>query len=255
MASLFPSRSARERTTLRSRTRRHNRFSLAGWLALGALAMGCGAADEAAIGTDAGTGVTADAPQADGHDARAARDAGGSPPAAQGSVSLHLEEPAAGTSSQCTGGPQWVNAPSAPIPVQMQQTSAATIGPRAVDASEGSIVSCSVTRSGTRFAFSADIATPATDGTVELHPTIVHFESDAIDPGAAAQGMVRLVHHTTLKTFIDDQCSFSVNGGSLAVAPGRIWASVTCAALADPTLPTATCLVDQGFLVFENCAE
>ena len=186
---------------------------------------------------------------------------GPSPPAAMGAVSLHLAEPDDMT-IRCTPGRQWVNAPSTPVPVQTQQTSAAEIGPRAVDgASAGAVrVVCSVRKSGDKYEFLADITTPRTDGATMLHPTILHFEASGIAPnGPAAVGTIRAMTDSTLANFADEACEFSVTsqGGAttIGVAPGRIWTSVTCQRLTHPSQSDNVCRVDVGFAVFENCAQ
>jgi hypothetical protein len=182
---------------------------------------------------------------------------GPNPPAAQGSVSLHLLE-IADTPAQCSPGRQWVNAPSTPGP-QAQQTTGAEIGPRAVDMVGGSRVVCAVSRkSGDGFTFSADITTPRTDGANALHPTVLHFEASAVAPsGPAAEGVVTVMTESTGGNFVGEPCLFSVTpqgaASGLAVDDGKIWASVTCAMLEDPTSPGDGCQVDAGFLVFENC--
>jgi hypothetical protein len=121
-------------------------------------------------------------------------------------------------------------------------------------------VTCAVQKSGDKFVFSADITTPRTDGTHVLHPTILHFDASGISPtGPVAKGTVTMMTDTTGANFADDQCSFSVTpqGGAtdLDIQPGKVWASVTCEHLAHPTEPDAVCLIDVGFVVFENCAQ
>ena len=123
---------------------------------------------------------------------------------------------------------------------------------------QGSRVVCAVQKSGDRFTFSADITARRTVGTEVLHPTVLHFDANAIAPGGPpAEGNVAVMTDTTLANFTGERCLFSVTpqgaATSLAVDQGKIWASVTCEMLADPTSPGDGCRLDAGFLVFENC--
>ncbi|HMJ56312.1 MAG TPA: hypothetical protein VK540_29795 [Polyangiaceae bacterium] len=241
------------------------------WLGIGiavGLAVACGDATEttgmsgAAGGGAAGTsgaGGAGGAAAGTPGDSGTPRDGRGPvPPAAQGSVSLHVTEILTDL-TRCSPGRQWVNAPSTPTPVQTQQTSDTVIGTRAIDGVDGSHVECVVQKSGDQFIFSADITTPRTDGTQALHPTVLHFEASAIGPGGPAKGTVAVMTDTTGANFADEQCSFSVtsqgSASSLDIGAGKIWASVVCQQLTHPTEPNDLCRVDAGFLVFENCAQ
>jgi hypothetical protein len=243
-----------------------NGFRFTRWIAFGValgLSVGCGDSMDTTTGTGGaggsgtdGGGGTSGAP-GEGGTPRDGR--GPMPPAAQGAVSLHLTELADNT-VQCSPGRQWVNAPSTPVLIQMQRTSGSEIGTRAVDGVEGSRVGCAVHKSGDKFTFSADITTRRTDGTEVLHPTVLHFDASGIARnGPPAQGNVAVMTDTTLANFTAEGCLFSVTpqGGasSLDIDVGRIWASVTCAMLADPTSPGDGCQLDVGFLVFENCTQ
>jgi hypothetical protein len=173
------------------------------------------------------------------------------------SVSLHLTE-REDTTTGCSPGRQWVNAPSTPDPTQKQQTSSVDIGPRAIHGMDGADVACAVQKNGDTFAFSADVTTPRTDGLQVLHPTVLHFDARAVRPnGPPAKGTVTAMTDTTGANFGDDQCSFSVSlpSTSLAVDSGKIWASVACDQFAHPTSPDDICRIDVGFIVFENCQQ
>jgi hypothetical protein len=234
------------------------------WMGLGlalGLAVSCGDSTNATTGSG-GTGAAGNG-GGGGGGARTPGDSGPRDgdnfPRAQGSVSLHLTD-LADAVTQCSPGRQWVNAPSAPVAVQQQQTSDVEIGTRAVEGIEGAHVECAVQKIGDRFTFSADITTPRTDGTQVLHPTVLHFDASAITTGgAAAKGTVTAMTDTTGGNFADDQCSYSVgaqgSSSSLDIAAGKIWASVTCEQLAHPADPDDVCRIDAGFLVFENCLE
>jgi hypothetical protein len=230
------------------------------------LAFGCGdgADTSGGAGGAGGTGTGTGADSGGGASAGAAGDGGNPrdgrgpmPPAAQGAVSLHLLD-FADNSARCAPGQQWVNAPSTPVLIQMQRTSGSEIGMRAVDGVDGSRVVCAVQKSGDKFMFSADITTRRTDGTEVLHPTVLHFDATGIARNApAAQGHVAVMTDTTLANFTGESCLFSVTpqagAASLDIDLGRIWASVTCPMLEDPTSPGDGCQLDTGFLVFENC--
>jgi len=236
--------------------------SLALSIALGVV-VGCGDGADTTAGAGGAGGAGADS----GGGAAGAPGDGGSPrdgrgpipPAAQGAISLHLTEFADNT-AQCSPGRQWVNAPSTPVEIQTQQTTGSEIGTRAVDGVEGSRVVCAVQKSGDKFTFSADITTRRTVGTEVLHPTVLHFDANAITPsGPAAEGNVAVMNDTTSGNFTGERCWFSVTpqgaANSLAIDVGKIWASVTCEMLVDPTSPGDGCQLEAGFLVFENCTQ
>jgi hypothetical protein len=225
-------------------------------VALG-LAMSCGDSTDTTAGAGGSAGTTGGGGSAAATlDSGIPRDRNGRP-AAQASVSLHLTDIEIGA-AMCVPGRQWVNAPSTPTQLQSQQTSSNEIGPRAVDGADGNSVACAVRNSGGgTFTFSGDTTTRRTDGTTALHPTVLHFEANAIAPsGPPATGVVTLMNENTDGNFVGDACSFSVtSSGSLGIDTGKIWASVTCELLADPTSSGDGCRLDVGFLVFENCAE
>jgi hypothetical protein len=50
-------------------------------------------------------------------------------------------------------------------------------------------------------------------------------------------------------------CTFSVTGGSMGIGSGRIWGSVTCAALIDPSSASGDTCKATGYFIFENCAQ
>ena len=232
--------------------------SLALSIALG-VAVGCGDGADTTGGAGGAGGTGADSGGAAGApgDSGSPRDGLGPIPPAQGAVSLHLTEFANNT-AQCSPGRQWVNAPSTPVEIQTQQTTGSAIGTRAVDGVEGSRVVCAVQKSGDKFTFSADITTRRTFGTEVLHPTVLHFDANAIAPsGPAAEGNVAVMNDTTSGNFTGERCLFSVTPqgatNSLGIDVGKIWASVTCEMLADPTSPGDGCQLDAGILVFENC--
>lgn len=222
------------------------------------LAVGCGdsttTAGAGGSGGATGDGGGGNAAGSTG-DSGSGRD-GPASPAAQASVSLHLTDSEIGA-ARCAPGRQWVNAPSTPTQLQSQQTSAAEIGPRAVDGQDGNHVTCTVRNSGDKFTFSADTTTRRTDGTNVLHPTVLHFEANTISrTGPPATGIVTIMNENTDGNFVGEGCTFSVSsGGSLDVDAGKIWASVTCELLEDPTSAGDGCRLDAGFLVFENCAQ
>ena len=232
------------------------------WLAFSimfGLAVGCGDGADPTGGTGGTAGTGADGGGGSAGDGGNPRDRRGIPPAAQGSVSLHLTEFANNT-AVCSPGRQWVNAPSTPVQVQTQQTSGIDIGTRAVDGIDGSRVVCAVQKSGDKFTFSADITTRRLDGATVLHPTVLHFDASAIAPsGPAAEGNVAVMNDTTSGNFTGEKCFFSVTpqgaATGLDIDVGKIWASVTCEMLADPTSPGDGCQLDVGFLVFENCTQ
>jgi hypothetical protein len=228
------------------------------WLGAIAIVLVSGCGDSTDTPAGAGGAGAAGTGGKDGgvEDSGSQRDGPRRPPA-QGSVSLHLTELDT-SGAQCAPGRQWVNAPSTPTAIPMQRTTDHDIGPRAVDGVEGDHVTCTVRKTGDTFMFSADITTRRTDGTNVLHPTVLHFEASALQPsGPPAQGVVTAMNERTGGNFEADACSFSVASpsASLDINAGRIWASVICDLLADPTSPGEGCRLDVGFLVFENCAE
>jgi hypothetical protein len=109
----------------------------------------------------------------------------------------------------------------------------------------------------------SDSSRPAAEATgyaefdgFERRPTVVHIRIPSIATGdSSAPGSVSFQDDASLVTYSSSQCVFSIQGGSLAVTAGRIWASVRCENLADPTQPDAACQMDNGYFVFENCAQ
>jgi hypothetical protein len=187
-------------------------------------------------------------------------------PAAQGALSFDLTT--VGTSS-CTPGSHWINVPFSPT--RAQQTTASSKGTLGVDGQNQVAISCSVKDNGGGvFGVSASLTSPAVDPTGKsLNPTIVTL-STTIPSDQSAPGTVTVQDDKSSTTYssTDDlgqagaTCVFSVHPlqpmiDGLGIAPGRLWASVTCPKFRDPQSSNLleACQIAPGFVVLENCAQ
>ena len=181
------------------------------------------------------------------------------PPASQGAMSIHFNNPqgAGPNAPKCPPGPHWTNAPVSANPAQ--QTTEFARGTEALDGEGGNTVTCKVAPAGGRFAVSGEVSSSGTssrgdltaDITVDV--TIGAGESDVVGSLAISDDK------TAQARYQSNACKFSVaptNGSGLGVAPGRVWGSVTCDLISDPrNAGGEACIVDKGFFVFENCTQ
>jgi hypothetical protein len=195
-------------------------------------------------------------------DVRTGTDGDGTgPPAAQASLSLHVQEydsmDPAHTMDRCPPSRHWVNVPfqreRGPT-TQTQQTSNVDAPFKAVNNQGGNSISCTVRPNGSAFQVTADATGYAETTEQKLNPSVVHIRISSIGDGdSSAMGTLSLQDAASSVTYSSDQCTFSTQGGALGVADGRIWAAVKCENLADLASPGSVCQVDAGVFVFENC--
>ena len=175
----------------------------------------------------------------------------GAPPA-QGSASIRLDPPSA-PGALC-GFQHWINVPYDPTRTGPTTTASSSLG-KAIDGMNGETVRCSVKQNGAYFDVTGGLSSSGNSATVQISVAIATGQADA--PGAISVG-----DYQTQATFTLDsnratsKCTFSVNpaaGESLGIAPGRIWAKVTCTDLAVPTQLGTACNVPSSYVVLENC--
>jgi hypothetical protein len=90
----------------------------------------------------------------------------------------------------------------------------------------------------------------------------------SIAAGQSAFGNVQVADDKTAVTYasaeedgaLGPSCTFSVQsqpGEQLGVAAGRIWASIVCPRIKDPTSsnPNEACAITEGYVVVENCSQ
>ena len=184
------------------------------------------------------------------------------PPAAQAGISIHLQRyedtHMVYGKSDCPPDRHWVNVPydkNRPPTSQAQQTDA-NQATRAVNNQDGNTVSCTVKPSGGGFNVKGDGNAYAEYNMKRYKPSIVHIRIPEIGEGdSSAKGTLTIQDDASLNPYTSEDCTYSVQGGSLAVEAGKIWGSVTCEGLADSKSPNSACYVDTGFFVFENCAK
>ena len=185
------------------------------------------------------------------------------PPAAQAGISIHLQKYDPMTNPDhmgdtCPPSAHWVNVPydKDRMPTNQKQLTDANQSAKAVNNQEGNKVSCSVTPSGSGFAVKGDGNGYAESNGMKYNPSIITIRIPAIAPGDTNKpGLVAVQDHASLNTYQTDQCVFSVQGDSLGVDAGKIWGSVKCENIADPSTPGSACFIDAGFFKFENCAQ
>jgi hypothetical protein len=190
-------------------------------------------------------------------------------PAAQAAASLYLTTFAnAMAGMACPASPHWINVPDA---TGGQQNYPSHKGAVAVDGQNQATVSCTVKDTGGQFAVSASIKVPANDPanpTKSVNPTLVTLSTTVTADGSAPGTLTVLDFRTaTTYTSADETgqtagtCTFSVHPlnmtDQLGIAPGRVWASVTCPRFRDPQSSNALeiCSIGTGVVILENCAQ
>ena len=184
------------------------------------------------------------------------------PPAAQAGISIHLQEydpmdPTWGT-WDCPPYRHWVNVPydKDRTPTNQKQLTDANQAVRAVNNQDGNSVSCTVKPKGSGFDVSGRGNAYAESDGKKYKPSIVIIRIPDIKEGdTGAKGQLTIQDDASLNPYTSEECSFSVQGGSFGVEPGKIWGSVTCHGLRDMSALNAACFVDTGYFVFENCAK
>jgi hypothetical protein len=188
-------------------------------------------------------------------------------PSAQGAASLYLTTFSGTGAFVCNAKPHWANIPDAP---SGQQHFTYSKGDVAVDGQNQASIQCSVKDTGGPFAVTATLQSPATDPQTRLpvNPTIVKL-SATIQPDTTSQGSLIIQDNntTTEYTSVDDSgmsagtCAFNVHPATmndqLAIAPGRMWASVTCPRFRDVGSSDSNnvCSIASGIVILENCAQ
>jgi hypothetical protein len=188
------------------------------------------------------------------------------PPAAQGSLSIHLSQPndPDDPKASCSPSIHWVNVPYPRKKTQVQQTTELDPKVKAVNGQDGNTVSCSVAPNGSDFKVSIDASAYAEDDDgKKLAPTHVHITIPKIAKGqSGASGSFSFQDNFSSTTYSSQPnlpCSFSVqsmgDSDSFGIEEGKIWGRMTCASVPDPKSPGSSCGVDTGFFVFENCSK
>jgi hypothetical protein len=195
---------------------------------------------------------------------------GGGNPVAQAAASIYLTTaPNAMAGVACPATPHWVNVPF--VASGGQQVWTMNKGSQAaVDGEEGASINCTVKASGDVFDVSASLSSPATNPTtgMPVSPTLVTL-STSIAPDGQSKGTLAIQDNRTTAAYqsvndmgvADATCTFSVKPNTatdqLAVAPGRIWATVTCPSFRDPTSSNLNemCSIGSGVIVLENCKQ
>jgi hypothetical protein len=118
------------------------------------------------------------------------------------------------------------------------------------------VVTCSVKPNGNGFQVSGDTTGYASSDTDKRKPAQVHIRIPKISAGeTGASGTIAIQDDASLNPYQSTECMYSVSGGALGIAAGSVWAQVQCENLKDPSSPGASCLVDTGFFLLENCAQ
>jgi hypothetical protein len=185
---------------------------------------------------------------------------------AQAALSVYLTTfPNAMAGMACPASPHWVNVPFA---AGGQQTTAEHKSVSAVDGVDQVSVNCTVKESAGVFDVTASISAPAFNPTtgMPVFPTLLTLSTSIAD-GSTSQGSLSVQDNNTGTTYVSvndanlpaDACTFSVKPGNatqqLAVAPGRIWAAVSCPRFRDAMSSNANelCSIGTGYIVLENC--
>ena len=185
-------------------------------------------------------------------------------PASQGALSVYLNAPSnsmVGTS--CAPGAHWINVPFSSA--GGQQINASNKGNLAVDGVAEMGVSCTVKDNGSGgFNVSGTMKSPAFDPQGNRRPTstLVTFRTTVAPGQAGAVGELTLQDDKTGPGAIyqSSACIYSVHPvqatDHLEVAPGKMWAQVTCPMFRDMSSSDAgaVCQIESGFIVLENCA-
>jgi hypothetical protein len=182
------------------------------------------------------------------------------PPAAQGSASLYLTTNPSSASAVCTPGVHWVNVPFAKG--SGQQTYSNSRPPPAVDGQDQMGVTCTVKANGNSFEVKGSLRSPATDPQgMPVNATSITVQTTITADGPAS-GSVAIQDNRTGTQYSSSACTFSAHPAvagvdKLEVAPGRIWASVSCPKISEVNSPdpNALCQISPGFVVLENCAQ
>jgi hypothetical protein len=131
-----------------------------------------------------------------------------------------------------------------------------------IDGEQGRHFSCSVKPSGDGFAVAGDMNVPAFDKNkmpLQIPTQItISIPSIAKDQSGAMGTLLVADNDSAGVGLRSDTCLSSVKADattnkSLAIAPGKIWGSVTCTNLRDQRDPASSCDVDVGYFVMENC--
>jgi hypothetical protein len=185
------------------------------------------------------------------------------PPAAQAGVSIHVQEHDNMDPNHkdhfCPPARHWVNVPyerGKTTSTQTQRVTNSERGPLAVNNQDGNVVTCSVKPKGSGFDVSAKGIGYAEDANGKITPSNVNIRIPSIGNGDAnAPGTLTILDHASRTNYEASDCMYSTQGGQMGVDSGKIWARVHCEMLSDLRSPGAVCLVDDGYFVFENCAQ
>jgi hypothetical protein len=186
------------------------------------------------------------------------------PPAAQAGISIHVIEYDKNVEPEhaadfCPPGRHWANVPydtTKDPSQQSQRTNTTDSTATAVNNQNGDVVTCSVTPSGSGFKVSGDATGYASSADVKRKPTTIHIRIPKISEGESdAPGTLTIQDEASINPYQSMDCSFSVSGGNLGIAPGSVWGQVHCENLRDANALGASCKVPDGSFLLENCAQ
>ncbi|HMI88259.1 MAG TPA: hypothetical protein VK550_29450 [Polyangiaceae bacterium] len=184
------------------------------------------------------------------------------PPAAQASVSIHVnayDDPINHPMDRCPPDRHWVNIPYQRGREPREQTQGPNQtdhGAVAVNNQDGNVISCRVVPSGSKFLVTASAQGYAENAVKKISPATVNISIPSIGPDdSSAPGRLALSDAASINTYESTDCTYSVSGGELGIGAGQIWAKVHCENLGFERSPGSNCLVDDGYFIFENCAD
>jgi hypothetical protein len=186
-------------------------------------------------------------------------------PIARGAAALHWDISLSGKQApECVPGPHWSNVPVWPNDTPSVTANQVSSGP-VENGHDGVTVTCRVAPQGEQFAVSGEIY--ATGSDTDGHPKMTQVAVRAVigHEQDGAQGTLYIADEKSDLAFSSDTtiippkpgCLFSVNSADdsqLAVAPGRIWARVTCPHIQDNrNRAKQECQISEGYILLEGC--
>jgi hypothetical protein len=187
------------------------------------------------------------------------------PPASQGSATLHFNGPsmtAAMAGKMCSAGTHFTTVPSSFD--SAKYTTGSTRPPAGdvlIDGEQGRQFSCSVKASGDKFVVGGQLNIPAFDKDMKPLPipTQISFGTTIGKDESGATGTLSVADNDSGgAVYQATGCSYSVKADAttnkkLAIDAGKIWGSVTCPDIGDPSVPNSSCTIDSGYFILENC--
>jgi len=169
---------------------------------------------------------------------------------------------AAAAGKVCPAGVHYADAPTT---FTADQRTAGSSRPKdtIVDGEMSREFTCSVVQNGDKFAVSGSMNVPAFDK--DNHqlsiPTQIQLKTTIGKDESGAMGSLTVADEATAGIFYQSTaCTFSVksdsqNNSRLAIDSGKAWGSVICPSVGVPSDPSASCSVDVGYFILENCAQ